>query len=60
MKHNIYSITINKGENIIYPIFKVKNELDLFNQLDKFKSDNCVYNDQIIDIQLLVKNIKEV
>ena len=60
MKHNIYSIIINKGENIIYPIFKVKNELDLFNQLDKFKSDNCIYNDQIIDIQLLVKNIKEV
>tara|TARA_R110001592_G_scaffold362400_1_gene676075 strand:- start:1573 stop:1749 length:177 start_codon:yes stop_codon:yes gene_type:complete len=58
MKHNIYSIIINKGENIIYPIFKVKNELDLFNQLDKFKSDNCIYNDQIIDIQLLVKNIK--
>jgi hypothetical protein len=60
MKYNVYGITINMGNDLDYPIFKAKNELDLFNKLDKFKSDNCIYNDQIIDIQLLVKNEKEV
>ena len=51
---SIFGNSSQNGE-YLYKIFKVNNELDLFNQLDKFKGDNCIHSDMIKEIQLFLK-----
>mgnify|MGYP003124968613 FL=1 len=50
----IFGNSSQNGE-YLHKIFKVNNELDLFNQLNKFKGNNCIHSDMIKEIHLLAK-----
>lgn len=45
-----YVILIEMGASRQHSI-EAKNLLDLFNQLEKYKSKHTIYNDEIISIQ---------